>query len=190
MYSFIFEPDISLLTATRTGAWSLDTVALYEAALRLELAQLHLGGRPTAFITDTRFSCVQETQVDDALRTMVAGLGPLNAARTAVVTAAGLILPQGVGAADAGEQVFPSMALARNWATTEPAAEPVTVHDEPIDAAAAGPAVHLHGLPDVNVTLTPVAALETAKRIGDAAIEVLIDTASAQAKLSDPSSGA
>jgi signal transduction histidine kinase/DNA-binding NtrC family response regulator len=51
------------------------------------------------------------------------------------------------------------------------------VHNEASDAVALGAAVHILGPADVDVTLTPTAALETARRVGDAAIEVLIKKA-------------
>ena len=54
------------------------------------------------------------------------------------------------------------------------------VHDEPSDAKAEGRTVHIHGPSDVEVTLTPKAAFETAKRIGDAAVEALLDEGQAK----------
>lgn len=75
------------------------------------------------------------------------------------------------------------MVLARDWAiaNADPTPHPTIVRDTPIDAAVLGVAVHIHAEPDVNVTLTPAAALEIAKRIGDAAIEVLIETGDSNA---------
>ena len=52
------------------------------------------------------------------------------------------------------------------------------VHDEPSEVEADGESVHLFGPSDVEVTMTPKAALETAKRLGDAAIDALLDKAS------------
>lgn len=46
------------------------------------------------------------------------------------------------------------------------------MHNEPSEADAEGIIVHIHGPADLDVTLTPAAALETAKRIRDAAIDV------------------
>jgi len=87
MFQFKLEPDISLLTVTRTGLWSLETVISYEKALRIELAKLRVVGRPRLVIIDTRSRGAQPSHVADALRSMVARLGPLHADRTAVVTA-------------------------------------------------------------------------------------------------------
>lgn len=176
MFEFRLEPHLPLLTVTRTGQWSLETVRSYEAALRLKLAKLHSSGRSTGFIIDIRSSAAHPSIVADALRAMVARLGPLHAHRTAVVTSGGLSKLQAKRLPDDRAQVFTSMVLARDWiaSTADPIAAPTTVRDEPIDAAVAGPAVHIHGPPNVDITLTPAAALETAKRIGDAAIEALI----------------
>lgn len=160
--------------------WSLATVVAYEAALREELTNLRLTRRSTAFIIDIRSSGAQPKEVADALRSMVARLGPLHASRTAVVTASGIAKLQARRVADADAQVFTSMVLARDWATANADASPASpvVHDAPSDASAEGVAVHIHGPSDVDITLTPAAALETAKRIGDAAAEALSDRSS------------
>jgi hypothetical protein len=57
------------------------------------------------------------------------------------------------------------------------------VHNEPSEADAAGACVHVHGPSDVDISLTPQAALETAKRIGDAAVEVILEHASLSARV-------
>ena len=57
------------------------------------------------------------------------------------------------------------------------------VHDVPSDAVAAGHCVHIHGPSELDISLTPQAALETAKRIGDAAVEVILEHASLSARL-------
>lgn len=176
MFAFELEPHISLLTVTRSGTWTLATVAAYETAIRRELATLDRAGGATAAIVDIRSCGPPDKAVADALRAMVARLGPLNADRTAVVTASGLGKLQAIRNTDTRTRVFTSMVLARDWvlAGAGPARATV-VHDEPIDAVPAGLAVHVHGPCNVDITLTPAAALETAKRIGDAAIEVLIE---------------
>ncbi len=179
LFQFKLEPNISLLTVTRTGAWSLDTVVSYEAALRMEMAKLHLAGRPTSFIIDIRSSGAQPSNVAEALRLMVARLGTLHANRTAVVTTSGVAKLQAKRVADPDAQIFTSMTLARDWIMSEidPASVTGTVYDVPSAVEAEGPSIHIHGPSDVDIVLTPAAALETAKRIGDAAVEILIETA-------------
>jgi hypothetical protein len=180
LFTFNMEPELRLLTAMRTGIWSLDVVVAYEAALRLELAELHMHGPRTAFIIDIRSCGSQAKAVADALRVMVAGLGPLRAAKTAIVTSSGLTkLRARMG--DPNAQVFTSMISAREWVLdiVPPGTNAGLVHDEPGDAVARGASVHVLGPAEVDVTLTPQAALETARRIGDAALEVLIGAARA-----------
>ncbi|MGY2733812.1 hypothetical protein [Sphingomonas sp. UYP23] len=176
MFRFKFEPDISLLTATRSGLWSLETVRAYEASLRIELAKLGVTARPTAFIIDIRSSGAQEKSVAEALRRMVAGLGHLNADRTVVVTSSGIAKLEATRVADANARVFTSMVLARDWAlgTTNPRLVGPPVHDAPSNAEVEGSVVHVLGPDSVDVMLTPAAALETAKRIGAAAEEALL----------------
>jgi hypothetical protein len=53
-----------------------------------------------------------------------------------------------------------------------------TVHNEPSNVEAEGTVVHLHGPSNADISLTPKAALETARRLGDAAVEALLDEAS------------
>lgn len=178
MFHFKFEPHIPMLTVTRSGFWTLDTVASYEVALRSELAQLRSSGRRTAFIIDIRSSGAQALDVADALRAMVGRLGPLHSDRTAVVTSSGLAKLQARSVADPAAQVFTSMVLARDWVLKDLEAA-ATVHNEPSDADAEGPAVHVHGPSGVDIIFTPAAALETAKRIGDAAVEALFDLTAA-----------
>jgi hypothetical protein len=186
LFQFKLEPEIPLLTVTRTGTWSLDTVFSYEVALRRELVELQLSGRPTSFIIDIRSSRAQPLNVAEALRAMVARLGPLHADRTAVVASSGIAKLQARRVADATAQVFTSMVLARDWVTgrVDAAQPPATVHDEPSEAEAEGLAVHVQGPSDVDVTLTPAAALETAKRISNAAVEVLVGAAARKARRS------
>lgn len=184
VFQFKLESDIPLLTVTRTGVWSLSTVTSYEAALRHELVKLHLSGRPTSFIIDVRSSGAQAYNVAEALRTMVAGLGHLNASRTAVVTSSGLAKLEAKRVADNNAKVFTSMVLARDWVTSKGGPAPVSqaAHNVPSEVEAEGTLVHVHGPSGVDVTFTPAAALETAKRIGNVAVEVLGETATASAK--------
>ena len=57
------------------------------------------------------------------------------------------------------------------------------VHDVPSQADPAGVCVRIHGPSNVDINLTPQAALETAKRIGDAAVEVILEHATLSARL-------
>ena len=184
MFQFKLELHLGLLTATRTGFWSLQTVRDYEIVLRSELSKLHQAGQPISFIIDIRSSGAQARDVADALRVMVARLGHLHAHRTAVVTASGLAKLQAARVVDAHAQVFTSMILARNWALDRDDAEQGigAVLDEPSTAEAIGPVVHVHGPSDVDVTLTAAAALETAKRINDAALDALLVTVSSSGR--------
>lgn len=176
MFEFRIEPEVALLTATRTGEWSLDTVASYELALRQQLAILQQSGPSTSFIIDIRSSGAQPRFVADALKMMVARLGPLHARRTAVVTSSGVGKLQARRVADVNARIFTSMKAARNWLldSEAPALILGNVHDEPSEADAEGRSVHIHGPSNVDVALTPAAALETAKRIGNAAVEALL----------------
>lgn len=176
MFDFKFEPEIALLTVTRTGLWSLETVASYEAVLRQQLAILRQCESPTSFIIDIRSTGAQPKIVADALKEMVARLGPLHAKRTAVVAFSGVAKLQAMRIADVDAEVFTSMSAARDWLLgTDSAARTLDdVHDEPSEADAEGRSVHVQGPSDVDVTLTPAAALETAKRIGNAAVEALL----------------
>lgn len=176
MFDFRFEPEIALLTVTRTGLWSLETVASYETVLRQQLAILQQFGPSTSFVIDIRATGTQPRIVAEALREMVERLGPLHAKRTAIVAFSGVAKLQAVRIADLDAQVFTSMGAARDWllgndASARTAGE---VHDEPSEADAEGRAVHIRGPSDVDVVLTPAAALETAKRIGNAAVEALL----------------
>ena len=51
------------------------------------------------------------------------------------------------------------------------------IHDVPSEVEAEGETVHLHGPSDVDLTMTPRAALETANRLGEAAVDALLDQA-------------
>lgn len=57
------------------------------------------------------------------------------------------------------------------------------IHNVPSEADAEGACVHVHGPSDLDISLTPQAALETAKRIGDAAVEVILEHASLSARV-------
>ncbi|MET0372374.1 MAG: hypothetical protein ABW039_13490, partial [Sphingobium sp.] len=173
MFEFKFEPDISLLMAVRHGDWTLETVASYESALRRELKVLGRSGQSTSFIIDIRSTGPQTNEVADELRAMVGRLGSLHARRTAVVTASGLAKLQAMRVADSNAEVFTSLVLARDWVMRcrEADAEANVVHDKPSQVQAEGHVVHIFGPDSVDVNLTPEAALETAKRIGNAAAE-------------------
>ncbi len=56
------------------------------------------------------------------------------------------------------------------------------VHDNPSAVEARADGVHVEGPDDVSVVLTPRAALETARRLGDAAVEMLIGHPESQPK--------
>jgi hypothetical protein len=68
---------------------------------------------------------------------------------------------------------MPFIAIAKGAAMNNP-----NVHNQPGTATSEGDVVHLSGPSDVDVTLTPTAALETAKRLEDAAIDALVGMAS------------
>jgi hypothetical protein len=175
MFEFKLEPEIPLLTVIRTGLWSLDTVAEYERALRRELVGLQRWGPSTSFIIDIRSTGAQPVPVADALRAMVERLGTLHAERTAVVTSSGIAKLEARRVADDTARVFTSMVLARDWAMRRGEETPSgnVVYNEASAAEAEGHTVRVHGPSDVDVSMTPGAALETAKRIGDAAIDAL-----------------
>ncbi len=179
IFQFKLEPALSLLTVVRTGFWAIDDVLSYEIALRRELTQLNLSDRPTSAIIDTRQSGPQAKDVAEALRAMVRGLGHLNADRTAIIVSSGVAKLQAMRVTDNDAKVFTSMVLARDWVTGGMPAKPQTrlAINAPISAKVEGNVVHISGAADVDITLTPAAALETAKRIGGAALEVLVKTA-------------
>ena len=52
------------------------------------------------------------------------------------------------------------------------------VYNEPSDVEAEGTVVHVQGPSDADISLTPKAALETAQRLSDAAVEALLHEAS------------
>jgi len=58
----------------------------------------------------------------------------------------------------------------------------MTVHDKPSQVEARPDGVHVDGPADVAIVLTPKAALETAKRLGNAAVEMLIAPQKDQSK--------
>ena len=179
MFKFKSETELSLLTATRTGFWSLEMVADYEVALRVELAALRLSARPTSFIIDIRSSGAQAQPVANALREVVGRLGPLHADRTAIVAISGIAKLQAARVASPDARVFLSMAHARAWILGEVEDDQTSaaVHDEASDAAAQHGTVHVLGPDHVDVLLTPRAALETSRRIGEAAIEAILSDA-------------
>lgn len=175
MFEFDLEESLSLLTVTRTGQWTLDTVAAYETALRQKLRSLQKSRQPTSFIIDIRSTGAQPKEVAEELRAMVRRLGSLQATRTAVVTASGIAKLQAMRVADPNAKVFTSMVLARDWVLNREieAANLNFVHDEPSAAEAEGRTVHVHGPSDLDINLTPGAAIETAKRIASAATKAL-----------------
>ena len=176
MFYFKLEDKISLLTVTRKGPWSLRTVADYEIALRRELLKLKRLGSQTSFIIDIRSSAPQSTEVAEALRAMVQRLGPLHADRTAIVTSSGLAKLQAIHVADDNAAVFTSLVLARDWALQRGQMRlgGIEIYDVPSIAEAKGRAVHVHGPSDLDINLTPKAAIETARRIGKAANDALL----------------
>jgi hypothetical protein len=175
IFDFKLEPGLRLLTAVRTGVWSLNVVRSYEAALRRELAALHLTGPETAFVIDIRASGAQPKDVAKALRVMVEGLGPLHASKVAIVTSSGLAKLEARQMGNPSARTFTSMVLARDWILQQPGdVSPGNyVHNRPSTAEPQHGSVHVFGPADVDVTLTPSAALETAKRIGAAATEAV-----------------
>lgn len=184
MFSFKLDTEIPLLTITRTGLWTSRTVSEYETALRRELTELHRHGSSTAVIVDIRSSDGETPAVSEELRAMVGRLGPLHARRIAVVTSSGIAKLEARRATDVNAQVFTSMVLARDWIKRDdqPRPESTIVYDKPSDARADGPVVHVRGPADIDIRLTPGAAIETAKRLGDAAVDVLLDTKPALAR--------
>lgn len=176
MYVFKFEPEIALLTVTRTGLWSVVTVDSYELLLREQLEILKNCEQSTSCIVDIRSQGAQPRDVANALRAMVARLGPLNATRTAVVSSSGIAKLQAIRVADMNAQVFTSMAVARNWllGNLQSDGPSGVVHDEASEAEAEGCSVHLHGPSGLDVNLTPAAAFETAERIGTAAVDAVL----------------
>ena len=71
------------------------------------------------------------------------------------------------------------MAEARSWILGDLEQDLTSgpVHDEASDAAAQHGIVHVQGPDHVDILLTPRAALETSRRIGDAAIEAILSDA-------------
>lgn len=179
IFSFKLEAEIPLLTVTQTGVWSVVTVLAFEPALRHELVLLQVSGRPRSLIIDIKSSLGRRRDVTEALSAMVARFGPLHPERTAIVSSLGFAKLEAGRVRDVNAQVFTSMAHARDWVMGKVYAQQPAgmVHDEPSDARPEGLTVHVHGPSDVNVVLTPAAALETARRISDAAVEVLLETA-------------
>lgn len=185
MFNFILEPEIPMLTVARTGKWSLATVAAHEIVLRLELAHLRLSGKPRGLIVDIGSTWPQERNVALALRRMEGRLGNLRPERIAIVSSFGVSRLHARHLKEADTQVFASMKYARQWIIrmAEPTGLPSDVYDRPSQADPEGLTVHIHGPSDMGMMLTPSAALETAKRIGDAAVEVIIGIAMAERDL-------
>jgi hypothetical protein len=50
------------------------------------------------------------------------------------------------------------------------------VHNIAIHAEAVARSVHIHGASNIDITMTPAAAFDTAHRIGEAAIDALMHT--------------
>jgi hypothetical protein len=176
MFAFNLEPELVLLTATLSGEWSLETVSAYEPHLRQQLVLLRISGRPGLFIVDCQ-GVVPNDEVAEALRLTVARLGQLHPDRTAVVLSGPIEETNARRLGGLNARIFQSLELARDWVTgaVYRAQSPTTVHDEPSDAMPEGFAVRIHGPADVDLVLTPAAALETARRIGDAAVGALME---------------
>ncbi|GGB58093.1 hypothetical protein [Blastomonas aquatica] len=182
MFSFTTEPEIPMLTVTRTGEWSLATVAAHEIVFRQELYQLQLSGKPRGLIVDIGATWPQERNVAWALRRMEARLGDLRPERIAVVSSFGASRLHARHLKEPDTQIFASMKYAREWILrmADPTGLSTEVHEQPCQADPEGMAVHVYGpSSDMDVMLTPSAALETAKRIGNAAVEVIIGQAMA-----------
>lgn len=181
MFNFMLEPGIPLLTVTRTGQWSVATVAAHEIAFRQELVQLRHSGKTRGLIVDIGATWMQERDVAWALRRMEMRLGELRPERIAVVSSFGASRLHARHLKEPDTQIFASMQFARAWiiSKADETAYPGQVHDQASHAEAEGLTVHVHGPSDVHIMLTPAAALETAKRIGDAAVEVIIENAMA-----------
>jgi hypothetical protein len=183
MFRFDLEPALPLLTVTQKGVWTAATVATFEPAFRQELKLLLVSGRPTSLIIEIRATAPRDLLVTEALRAMVARLGHLKADRTAVVSSLGFADLQAGRISDPTTRIFTSIVQARDWVTNKPSESlSMTSSNEPSDASPEGPVVHVRGPADVDFVLTPAAALETARRISDAAVEVLLETASATAQ--------
>lgn len=182
MFDFKLEPGIPLLTVTRTGQWSVATVAAHEMAFRQELVQLHRSGKTTGLIVDIGATWMQARDVAWALRRMELRLGDLRPDRIAVVSSFGASRLHARHLKEPDTHIFASMEFARAWiiSKADETAYPGEVHDQASHAEAEGLTVHVHGPSDVHIMLTPAAALETAKRIGDAAVEVIIGNAMAE----------
>ncbi|WP_033921546.1 hypothetical protein [Sphingomonas sp. 37zxx] len=178
MLEFRLEPELRLLTVTRNGVWSVDEALSYEEALRLELAALRLFEGPTACIIDVRLDEHQPLNCE-GLRLMIGRLGKLAADRFATVTSADLTNAQIEQLTRARTRVFTSMVLARDWAARKSPTRPglAAATHEPSHAWGDGLLVQVRGPGDIDFQLTPAAALETAKRISDAAIDVLLRVA-------------
>jgi hypothetical protein len=171
-----------MLTVTRNGEWSLATVAAHEIVLRQELRHLQQSGKHRGMIVDIGATWPQERNVVWALRRMEARLGDLRPERIAVVSSFGASRLHARHLKEADTQVFASMKFAREWIIrmAEPNGSPGDVYNQPSQADPEGMAVHIHGPSSMDIMLTPGAALETAKRIGDAAVEVIIGIAMAE----------
>ncbi|WP_380786045.1 hypothetical protein [Sphingomonas sp. R86521] len=177
MFDFQLEPEIPLLTVTRSGSWSVDTMMAYEPLLRRELALLEISGRPRCCILDIRSTTAPAHDVGAALRAMVARLGHLRPDRIAVVSSSGIRELRAQRTASPDYRIFASMRLAREWITEASAMRlGTTIHDQPSRVEPEGLTVHVRGPSNVDIILTPAAALETAKRMGDAAVDVILES--------------
>ena len=174
MFKIDAQPALSLLTVTRIGDWTLDTVRSYETALRAEMTKLNQSGRPTSFIIDVRATGAQKPEVADALRAMVLRLGPLRADRIAIVAASGIIKLENAQYDEEDTQIFTSLVLAQDWVTSGRASTVHKIYDEPSDVESSGQSVHVVGPSKVDFKLTPAAAIELSKRLEDVAVELLI----------------
>jgi hypothetical protein len=177
MFEISVEPDLSLMTVTRTGIWTLATVKSYESALKRELRKLRESGRPTSFIIDIRSTEPTPRDVAIALREVVDNLGDLRADRIAIVSSSGVTKLEAAQFGHYDTQVFTSTVLARDWVTSRASTLRPPVYDEPSGIEAEGKSVHVTGPAAVDFNLTPAAALEMSKRMEDVAVEVLVGSA-------------
>lgn len=131
---------IPLLTVTRTGQWSVATVAAHEIAFRQELVQLRHSGKTRGLIVDIGATWMQERDVAWALRRMEMRLGELRPERIAVVSSFGASRLHARHLKEPDTQIFASMGFARAWiiSKADATAYPGQVHDQASHAEAEG----------------------------------------------------
>jgi hypothetical protein len=61
------------------------------------------------------------------------------------------------------------------------------VYDQPSEAEAQERTVHIHGPDNTELAMTPRAAIETAQRIGEAAVDALLEQSTRDAMVPSPS---